>query len=730
MSIIKFKILSPLNLKFKELLLIIIIIIKLFIVSCDKNEFKNPFDPTINLNSPQNFTAIQRGEWILLTWDKNDQIKSGYEIERKEKNEDFQFIVTIENVQQISYLDTSIHTDVQYVYRIRGISGENKSDYSQAISIAAIFPVPYNLSVVAMSETSLLLSWKDSCNFEKGFEIERKEIGQNQWQIIDSVSFNITSFLDDSLIYAKEYDYRIRAFTEKNISEYSSELTSITTLVPPTNLSAQSSTDSRILLKWEDNSMYEYGFIIDRRENESNWNVLTILPSNIIQFTDTALSIKNTYSYRIKAYSQNHQSSYSNIVSHRTSFLAPGNLQITHISDTELKLNWEYNCEFENGFKIEQKQGESNWLIIAELPENSTQFTLTDLDTSFAYQIKIYAYTTWNISEALECSINYNHCSRYELHNELFQPGGSNTIVFSPSGYLMASGSPPHWGAAITSSANIKIWNTYTWELRYSILDDELLSASWSANSLCYSSFGDILLCGTSRKSENVIFWETGGYTKIKALTSHKNGIMSIAFSQEDRFFASASLDSTIKIWNPTDWSHVKTLSNHDHAVCSIAFSPNGQYLASGGADNRIIIWQTVDWSSCRILTENSGPVYSVSFSPNGNLLASGSADNSVRIWNTLNWNLLTTLIGHLWSVYTVAFSPNGNFLASGCRDGTVKLWSTKDWLNKQTFERNQDYVNSVVFSPNSKFFVSGGYSDINPDIVIYIAKGSWELIN
>ena len=123
--------------------------------------------------------------------------------------------------------------------------------------------------------------------------------------------------------------------------------------------------------------------------------------------------------------------------------------------------------------------------------------------------------------------------------------------------------------------------------------------------------------------------------------------------------------------------------------VMSVAFSPNGQWLASASRDTTINIWDqksgelwrtnNVDSSytttPLRTLRGHSGDTRSVAFSPNGQWLASGSRDKTVKIWDPNTGKLLRTLQGHKDTVSSVAFSPYEQLLASGSRDDTIKIW-------------------------------------------------------
>jgi hypothetical protein len=53
-------------------------------------------------------------------------------------------------------------------------------------------------------------------------------------------------------------------------------------------------------LTWQDNSEIETGYIVERKVDNSNWNVIARLPANTTSYTDNNLT-SGTYYYRVKA---------------------------------------------------------------------------------------------------------------------------------------------------------------------------------------------------------------------------------------------------------------------------------------------------------------------------------------------------------------------------------------------------------------------------------------------
>lgn len=86
--------------------------------------------------SPSNLRieSISKTE-IILIWDDNSRVETGFEIERKDGNLPFKVIANLES-NIISYLDDSLDIYKEYVYRIRAFNNNVYTIYSDEINIS------------------------------------------------------------------------------------------------------------------------------------------------------------------------------------------------------------------------------------------------------------------------------------------------------------------------------------------------------------------------------------------------------------------------------------------------------------------------------------------------------------------------------------------------------------------------------------------------------------------
>ncbi|QKD56751.1 uncharacterized protein FOBCDRAFT_321215 [Fusarium oxysporum Fo47] len=163
-----------------------------------------------------------------------------------------------------------------------------------------------------------------------------------------------------------------------------------------------------------------------------------------------------------------------------------------------------------------------------------------------------------------------------------------------------------------------------------------------SVNSVVFSPDGQRLASGSV--DNTVKIWDAATGACLQTLKGHGSLVKSVVFSADGQRLASGSVDNTVKIWDATTGACLQTLEGHSGSVNSVVFSADGQRLASGSYDNTVKIWDATTGACLQTLEGHGSWVTSVVFSADGQRLASGSYDNTVKIWDTATGACLQTL--------------------------------------------------------------------------------------
>lgn len=91
-------------------------------------------------------------------------------------------------------------------------------DYSEPLNTPTI-------TSIAAIDTSIYLEWDDNNNNELGYIIEKKDITNNEWNVIDTTTWDVESYTDYQMVGSETYYYRIKAYNYFGSTGYSNEVT-------------------------------------------------------------------------------------------------------------------------------------------------------------------------------------------------------------------------------------------------------------------------------------------------------------------------------------------------------------------------------------------------------------------------------------------------------------------------------------------------------------------------
>jgi hypothetical protein len=200
-------------------------------VSCESTNEPPPFE-NVHDHQSTNFKPDVPSDLVLfqisdrqidINWQNNSSYGTFFRIERKDGSGEFNLIGEV-NIDSSHFTDTSgIHISTQYYYRVGAVAANGNIGYSEITDFSLYFSVPTNLSAQDSQRTNIILSWDYNSDFESGFIIERKKENDDFIEV-GRTDKTIKTFEDKTLDTNYIYSHRVRAFTEINYSDPSSEI--------------------------------------------------------------------------------------------------------------------------------------------------------------------------------------------------------------------------------------------------------------------------------------------------------------------------------------------------------------------------------------------------------------------------------------------------------------------------------------------------------------------------
>jgi hypothetical protein len=111
-------------------------------------------------------------------------------------------------------------------------------------------------------------------------------------------------------------------------------------MVHPSNLTATPSSSTAIKLNWSDNSSTEAGYKIERSTDGTNFSQINTVGMNVETYTSGNLTKGKKYYYRVRAYSNAGNSSYSNTASATAGGSTGNATALTTTTTTKTSSNW------------------------------------------------------------------------------------------------------------------------------------------------------------------------------------------------------------------------------------------------------------------------------------------------------------------------------------------------------------------------------------------------------
>lgn len=366
--------------------------------------YANTWDPSGVPGVPANLTAIAvSSKEIKLTWDPAVDAAS-YTVSRSTaENGTYSTIATA--VKDTTYSNTGLTADRTYYYKVQAANSKGTSDYSNLVSAATlklppIPSAPTGLIAEAADSSIISLVWQPVTG-ATSYYVYRAASSSGTYSNIAIVTNN--SYSDTALMASTTYYYKVKAYNESGLSNYSSIVyakTSALTIPPdiPTNLHADDIGYNSIYLAWDPavNATAYYLY----RATSSTGTYTKIATVKETSYTDINLTADKTYYYKVKAYNSYGLSDYSGKAYAAASAAmpdAPGNLDAVAKSYSSIYLYWNAVDNATSYYVYRAASSSGTYTKIATV--NYESYIDTGLSPSTRYYYKVKAYNSSGTSD-------------------------------------------------------------------------------------------------------------------------------------------------------------------------------------------------------------------------------------------------------------------------------------------------------------------------------------------
>ena len=254
---------------------------------------------------------------------------------------------------------------------------------------------PTLLSAIPITDVRIELVWRNNEDLAKEFVVYRKTV-DGSLEPIATVPKDKLVYVDESCVLGTNYTYSLKSQVESNLSIESNSMTTITTFPSPTSITDSAISDISTQLNWIDNCSFEDGYRLER-DGGVGFEQIVELTANITTFTDSNLQYGIDYTYRVAGYTAANTSTWATSGNINTTIPMPTNLNVTAISNDEIRLNWVDNCSYEDGFRIERDDG-VGYSEVGTVSADVTEYRDIGLTYGQSYNYRVAAYTSVNTS--------------------------------------------------------------------------------------------------------------------------------------------------------------------------------------------------------------------------------------------------------------------------------------------------------------------------------------------
>lgn len=268
----------------------------------------------------------------------------------------------------------------------------------------------------------------------------------------------------------------------------------------------------------------------------------------------------------------------------------------------------------------------------------------------------------------------------------------------------------------------------------------ELKGHTMDIEALAFTSNGFTLISGSDDGA--IKAWDVKTGENIWTVEkTYGGGLHSLAISPDDKYIVSGGQSNDIHIRRLSTGIGVNYLDGHTDTVFGIAFSPDNKHFASCSEDQTIKYWK-LEESDIYAPDDDEGGEYITDFLGLSEDEKDNDEDNDIKSLfgddddekedeglgslfgddddkpekkppeNNLEVlaetkTLRYTIKESKTAPKCIAVSKTGKYLAYGCYDSSIKLFNFNEGIHKKSFLGHESEIEAISFLPNEEYFLS-----------------------